>query len=210
MPSVTQLRILAVVGAAALLAAGCGSGDRNVAAAKRTSAPLGLEDRVAKPDEMPGLRSQQEPRTVPLAEFAAEHRTTVAKLRRAGMVAVAESSFSGDDPQSRGISVAERMRNPALAEHEARRLFAVNSKPQVPGIRTTPLSVPGIPTAQGVAMRARHNGQRFAAVEIVWTTGPVVHELFAIGPTDDIRPARLAQTAAAIARREHGRPLPPT
>jgi hypothetical protein len=209
MPSVTHLRIGAAVGAAALLAAGCGSGDRNVAAAKRTSAPLGLEDRVAKPDEMPGLRSQQEPRTVPLATFASEHRTTVAKLHRAGILAVAESSFAGDDPQSRGISLAERMRNPALAEREARRLFAVNSRPG-PGIRTAPLSIPEIGTAQGVAMRARLNGQRFTAVEIVWTAGPVVHELFAIGPADDIRPARLAHTAAAIARREHGRPLPPS
>lgn len=192
------------LGLAAATTTGCGS-DGTPATTTGAKAPAAaptapLIDHVAGRADLPGLRVTAAPREQTLARFAAAHEKRVTALRAAGYRATAESAFGTTRGPSNGFSIAVRMRDAATATREANRLFASNSAPE-PGTRVKPLAVPGVAGARAVTLSGSDDGTRFTGVEVVWTSGPVLHEIFLVGLAGRVSPAAVARAAGAVAAR---------
>ena len=195
-----------------LLPTGCGAHDANPTSASERSAepsspPVGLAGHVVPADGLPGFTSDSEARRLSLASFAEEHDKTVAELRRSGMVAAASMVFEPSTKrQGFGLSVAAEFATEKQAEAEADRLFAANSEPEE-GSTVAPLQVPAIPGAQAVTFTGSDGGLSFIGVEIVFTDGLVMHEIFAMGEAPVLDVADVMAAATALYERVAGRPL---
>ncbi len=193
------------IGLAAATTAGCGSDDTDAppTVARASTTAAALRAHVAGPADLPGLRVVSAPRDETLAQFAKTHDKTVAELRAAGYRAAAESAFQTLKGRSNGFSIAIRMRDGAAATREAKRLFTANSASE-PGQRVTPLPVPGVAGARAVTLSGTDDGVRFTGAEVIWTTGPVLHELFLIGLAGQVDPAAVARSARSVDARVTG------
>ena len=96
-----------------------------------------------------------------------------------------------------GFSIAARMSSAAAARREARRLFGANSEPE-PGTTAERVDVPGVRGARGVVLRGGDDGMALTGVEVVWTTGSVLHELFVFGRRSAVRPGHVVRAVRRI------------
>ena len=206
-------RLLLATLALLLLPASCGNDDPEPTSATEPAAepaaapPLTHAEHVVPADGLPGFTSDNEARRLSLSTFAEEHEKPVAELRRAGMVAGASMTFEpATKVQGFGLSVAAEFATAEQAEAEADRLFAANSEPEQ-GSTVDPLQVPGIPGAQAVKLAGSDGGLSFRGVEIVFTDGVVMHEIFAMGEQPAIVVADVVAAATALYERVAGRPL---
>jgi len=165
--------------------------------APAATAATPLTDHVAGPADLPGATFTAQPHAVGLRAFAREHEKRVRELRRLGYRAAAESAFGVGRQPTMGFSLAIRMTDARAARREARRLFRANSEPE-PGTRASALAVPGVEGARGVLLSGRQDGLSLRAVEIVWTSGTVLHELFLFGRRAAVRPPAMVSAAQAV------------
>ena len=156
-----------------------------------------LADHVAGPGDLPAATFRSDPHAVALRDFAREHEHSVAALRRRGYRRAAESAFGVGRQPTMGFSIAVRMSSAAAARREARRLFRANSEAE-PGTTAERVAIPGVRGARGVVLRGRDGGVSLTGVEVVWTTGAVLHELFVFGRRAAVRPADVVRAVQRI------------
>lgn len=138
--------------------------------------------------------------------FAEEHGKTVAELEELGMVAAAATMFDPSSGPGTAMSIAQQFEEADRAEAEAARLFAVNAEPDR-GTSVAPLEVPGIPGAQAVTLAATQGGKELVAVEIVFVTEAVVHEVFAFSTVDGLDVDAVVASVTALYEGVAGRPV---
>ena len=187
--------------------AGCSdSGDAAVAPTATTPpAAVPLADRVLRGGELAGFTAPPA-ETLDLAAIAQENDVAVAELRRRGVSRAAVARLSGP-PEAFGISAVAELASPGQARAEAARLIAANGSSE-PGLAARPIAVPAIPGARGARKSGRRDGRRYVAFDVVWSDGPLAHELFVLAREGDVRQAEVLAAAAGIHDRTGAAPLP--
>ena len=189
---------------------GCAEDTRSAAdapapAAATTTAPEPLPLTSHVLTDLAGFEAS-EPQLLDVPAFAEEHGKTVAELEEAGMVAAAATLFDPASGPGTARSSAQQFDEPGRADAEAARLFAANAEPEK-GTTVSALQVPGIPGAQAVTLAASQGGKDLAAVEIVFVTDAVVHEVFAFSTADGLDVEAVVASATALYEGVEGRPV---
>lgn len=169
--------------------------------------PLPLTAHVVASDALSGFETDDEPALLTVAEFAEQHEKDVAELEKDGMRAAAtlELAPSGGAP-GHAMSIAVQYRSTAGARKEAARLFASNSEAEE-GLTVTQVDLPGIPGGRAAQLDGEMDGQSYRGIEIVFTDGKVMHELFAFTLASNISVPDVVAAATDLYERVQGHPV---
>ncbi len=172
-----------------------------------TPAALALSEHVLSGTDLPGFVSDAEPTVQDLAAFAEEHDKDITKLERSGMVRGTTVQFEpATQAHAFALSIAAQYTTEDAAQREADRLFAANSEAD-PGMKVTPLEVPGIAKAQAVTKTGARKGTPYTGVEIVFVDDTVLHEVFAIGTDPVVSVASILESVQSLYAKVHGHPV---
>lgn len=142
------------------------------------------------------------------ASFATEHKQPLSEVEESGLLAAAFASFGGTAEGTEATSVATLYATDDEATAEAQRLFTSNSEAEE-GVTARLVDVPTIPGAKAVELKGDDDGEESIAVEVVFVTGAILHEIFVFGPADAIHVDLVIAAARALFDRLSTAETPP-